>query len=112
MTFCFSLAMEKGSAGKFVRMEDDEQLACYTAPGVVFASREELHAHYKSEWHRSGSLQPSCLMRAAVEARCQQPVVLLIGGSAALGGVWCSSRPPQSLHLRGYAQLGRSPRRS
>ncbi|GBG25910.1 Cytoplasmic 60S subunit biosis factor REI1 [Hondaea fermentalgiana] len=25
---------------------------CFTAPGVVFATREELHAHYKSEWHR------------------------------------------------------------
>mmetsp|Transcript_35355 Transcript_35355/g.56435 ORF Transcript_35355/g.56435 Transcript_35355/m.56435 type:complete len:357 (-) Transcript_35355:2476-3546(-) len=28
------------------------ELRCYTAPGVVFGSREELHAHYKSEWHR------------------------------------------------------------
>lgn len=25
---------------------------CATAPGVVFASREQLHEHYKSEWHR------------------------------------------------------------
>src|SRR5262245_2740904 len=25
---------------------------CATAPNVVFASREELHEHYKSEWHR------------------------------------------------------------
>jgi hypothetical protein len=25
---------------------------CQTAPNVTFASREELHAHYKSEWHR------------------------------------------------------------
>lgn len=27
-------------------------LKCFTAPGVVFTTREELHAHYKSEWHR------------------------------------------------------------
>ncbi|KAH9254594.1 hypothetical protein BASA81_007351 [Batrachochytrium salamandrivorans] len=25
---------------------------CATAPGVVFSSRETLHEHYKSEWHR------------------------------------------------------------
>lgn len=25
---------------------------CATAPNVVFGSREELHEHYKSEWHR------------------------------------------------------------
>jgi len=25
---------------------------CQTAPGVEFTTREELHAHYKSEWHR------------------------------------------------------------
>ena len=27
-------------------------LTCATAPGVVFASREELHEHYKTEWVR------------------------------------------------------------
>ena len=25
---------------------------CYTAPGVVFYSEEEMKAHYRSEWHR------------------------------------------------------------
>ena len=27
-------------------------LSCYTAPGVVFSSTEELREHYRSDWHR------------------------------------------------------------
>lgn len=27
-------------------------LKCWTAPGEVFTTREELHEHYKSEWHK------------------------------------------------------------
>mmetsp|Transcript_17649 Transcript_17649/g.31118 ORF Transcript_17649/g.31118 Transcript_17649/m.31118 type:complete len:375 (+) Transcript_17649:128-1252(+) len=27
-------------------------LKCWTAPGVLFETREELHEHYKSEWHK------------------------------------------------------------
>ncbi|GAX13322.1 pre-60S factor REI1 [Fistulifera solaris] len=33
-------------------MELDSQLASTTAPGKLFASREELAAHYKSDWHK------------------------------------------------------------
>ena len=29
-----------------------EALTCYTAPGVEFTTREELHEHYRTEWHR------------------------------------------------------------
>jgi len=35
--------------------EDDPErggFTCYTAPGAVFASEEEMKEHYRSEWHR------------------------------------------------------------
>ena len=27
-------------------------LTCYTAPGVVFASEEEMKEHYRTDWHQ------------------------------------------------------------
>ena len=32
--------------------EGERTFTCYTAPGVVFASEEELKDHYRSDWHR------------------------------------------------------------
>jgi pre-60S factor REI1 len=29
-----------------------ESLSCQTAPGVLFASVDDLKAHYKTDWHR------------------------------------------------------------
>ena len=31
---------------------DRNSFTCYTAPGVVFASEEEMKEHYRSDWHR------------------------------------------------------------
>ena len=31
---------------------EEEGLTCHTAPGVAFATMDELKAHYRSDWHR------------------------------------------------------------
>ena len=39
--------VQPGEGGAGVRT-----FTCYTAPGVVFASEEEMKEHYRSDWHR------------------------------------------------------------
>jgi hypothetical protein len=31
---------------------NSDGLRCFTAPGLIFTTREELQSHYKSDWHR------------------------------------------------------------
>jgi hypothetical protein len=33
-------------------VDEPTGLTAQTAPGIVFATRADLHEHYKSDWHR------------------------------------------------------------
>jgi len=47
-----TLVIEEREGRKMNEAERESGFRCQTAPGEVFASREALHEHYKSEWHR------------------------------------------------------------
>ena len=40
------------SPNKPIELRDGRTFTCYTAPGVVFDSEDEMKAHYATEWHR------------------------------------------------------------
>ena len=60
-----------------------EGLTCHTAPGVTFASTEELKEHYRSDWHRYKCAQYINLTLRTIDARVSLLLTCALRGRSA-----------------------------